>query len=324
MSLPSPANRKVLVTGASGFIGSRLCVRLRDDGAEVHAVARTRRRTDPDGLHWWYGDLAEEETFPAVLKAVRPDTVFHLASHVEGGRDVELVMPTFRSNLLATIHLLTAAVETPCRRVILCGSLEEPAAGEPYAVPSSPYAAAKWASTAYARMFHALYGLPVVIMRVFMVYGPGQWNLRKLVPYVTLSLLRGEAPKLTGGERQVDWIYVDDVVDAFIAAAAAAEGIEGATVDVGSGKLETVRNVAGRIADLIDPGLQPSYGALPDRPFEQVRRANPRLSGSVIDWTPKVSLEDGLRETVNWYREHRVALVEETEDKSGKPAGRWS
>jgi len=94
-------------------------------------------------------------------------------------------------------------------------------------------------------MFFALYQLPVVILRVFMVYGPGQGDLQKLVPYVITSLLKGETPRFTSGTREVDWIYVEDVVAAFLEAARA-PGVEGATLDVGTGKLVTVRQVVER------------------------------------------------------------------------------
>ncbi len=94
--------------------------------------------------------------------------------------------------------------------------------GEDTSVPGSPYAAAKTAVASYGRMFHALYGLPIVHLRVFMVYGPGPQDITKLVPYVTGCLLRGEPPRLSSGTREIDWIYIDDVVEAFVAAAHAA------------------------------------------------------------------------------------------------------
>ncbi len=145
-----------------------------------------------------------------------------------------MILPTFHSNLASTVNLLTMAAETGCRRVVLTGSLAEPDPKNGELFPSAPYAAAKWASSGYARMFHALYQFPVVIARVFMVYGPAQQDLTKLIPYVTLSLLRGETPKITSGDRLVDWVYVSDVVEGFVALGQA-PGIDGETLDLGSG-----------------------------------------------------------------------------------------
>jgi nucleoside-diphosphate-sugar epimerase len=184
---------------------------------------------------------------------------------------------------------------------MLTGSLEEPEPGDPKSVASSPYAVAKWAATGYARFFHRLYQLPVVIMRVFMVYGPAQRDESKLVPYVIRCLLGEKAPKLTSGQRQVDWIYVEDVVDGFLAAVEAT-GVEGTVIDVGSGKLVQIKTVVEYLVQVINPRITPLFGALADRPFEQERVADITQSYEVTGWKPVTPLEEGLRTTVEWYR----------------------
>jgi UDP-glucose 4-epimerase len=293
---------KILITGASGFIGSYLCRRLCEAGIEVHAISRMKRSGRGNTLQWWQGDLADSATARDLVQAIKPVVIFHLASHVMGARNLENVLPTFRSNLLSTVNILTVASEVGCRRIVLTNSLEEPDLGDPTSIPSSPYAAAKWASSGYARMFHALYQLPVVILRLFMVYGPAQQDLGKLIPYVTLCLLRGEAPRLTSGQRDVDWIYVDDVVDGIIAAAQASN-VEGKTIEIGSGELVSIRNVVEHLVRLTNPTIQPIFGALAERPLEQVRKANVTTALAQIGWKPKTSLREGLENTVNWFRQ---------------------
>jgi nucleoside-diphosphate-sugar epimerase len=209
------------------------------------------------------------------------------------------VLPTFHDNLTTTVNLLTVATEIGCERIILAGSLEEQ---DPDAVPSSPYAAAKFAASSYARMFHALYGTPVVVARLFMVYGPGQRDLRKLVPYSTLSLLRREAPKVSSGARPVDWVYIDDVIDGLMTAATAA-GLAGQTVDVGSGRLVTVREVVEHLHRLTGSTATLEFGELPDRAMERVRVADVESTAARMGWRPAVSIEEGLRRTVEWYAE---------------------
>lgn len=302
------AGRKVLVTGASGFIGGHLCQRLVESGAEVHALSRYARSGAGSPLTWWEGDVAEFKTVRALFRKIQPDTVFHLASHVMGAPNLEHVLPTFRANLQSSVNLLTAAAEIGCRRLVLTGSLAEPEPSKGEIFPSAPYAAAKWASSGYARMFHALYGVPAVIARVFMVYGPAQRDLTKLIPYVILSLLQGKPPKIASGERLVDWIYVGDVVEAYIALAETA-GIEGSTVEIGSGKLLTIREIVNRVADLVGSGIAPSFGALPDRPMEPVRIANVAQTYERIGWKPVTTLTTGLQRTIEWYREHISELV---------------
>jgi UDP-glucose 4-epimerase len=300
--------QKILVTGASGFIGSHLCRRLCKGGAEVHAISRTRSHDTEHGVRWWQGDLAEIATVQDLLARVKPHVIFHLASHVVGARDLHAVMPTFRCNLMSTVNLLIVAGQVGCRRIVVAGSLEEPEQGDLEAVPCSPYAAAKWAASAYALMFHALYQLPVVILRIFMVYGPAQRDLRKLVPYVILSLLRGEAPKLTSGQRPVDWIYVEDVVEGLLAAAQAPD-VEGSTIDIGSGELVPIRAVVERLIQIIDPDVEALFGAVPDRPFEQVRLADTARSNAMMGWKPTTPLEEGLKRTVDWYKQRLRELI---------------
>lgn len=295
---------RVLVTGASGFIGQHLVRALGDLGARVHAVSRRDREPDP-AVTWHRADLAAPGAAERLLAAAAPELVFHLASAVTGGRELALVLPTFEANLVSTVHLLAAAAGQGVRRLVLAGSVEEPdaAGGEP---PGSPYAAAKWAASGYARMFHALYATPVVTARLFMVYGPAQLDLRKLVPHVTLSLLRGEAPALSSGSRPVDWIHVDDAVGGLLRCALGS-GLEGATVELGSGELVTVRAVAERLHALVG-GPAPAFGALPDRPLERVRAACLAATERTLGWRPRVSLDEGLAATAAWYREHRGEL----------------
>jgi UDP-glucose 4-epimerase len=289
----------VLVTGAGGFIGSHLCRSLLASGAEVHGVSR--RSTPARGVRWQSADLADPDAVQRLMSEVKPGLVFHLASHVSGSRDLSAVMPTLRDNLVTTVNILTAACEIGHPRVLLAGSLEEGDAADAERPPASPYAAAKASSAAYGRMFHALYGLPVVNLRTFMTYGPGQRDGSKLVPYVTTAFLRGESPRLSSGTREVDWIYVGDVVDAYLAAAVA-EGVDGTSIDVGSGDLVTIRSVVEQLVDLTGCEARPRFGALPDRPMERVRRADIEATSDAIGWHAAVPLPDGLARTVAWFR----------------------
>jgi UDP-glucose 4-epimerase len=293
--------QQILVTGASGFIGSHLCLRLCQAGAEVHGVYRSQCPTDQRDRRWWQADLADLNRVKEIVDEVQPAIIFHLASHVKGAPGLEHVLPTFRSNLQSTVNILTIAAECHCQRVILTGSLAEPDMENGETFPSAPYAASKWASSGYARMFHALYGLPVVVARVFMVYGPGQVDLTKLIPYVTLSLLRGEIPKITSGSRLVDWVYVSDVVDGFLALANQ-PGIDGSTVDLGSGSLVSIRDIVQQVTSIVGTGKMPEFGALPDRPMEPTRLAKSAETFAKIGWKPQVPLQEGLKCTVDWYR----------------------
>jgi UDP-glucose 4-epimerase len=298
MSAPSLSGEDALVTGASGFIGSRLAARLLEADANVHAVSRSER-TSVD-VRWWAADVCDTEAARTLIRTVKPDFIFHLASHVTGSRGVDAVLPTLHANFLSTVNILLAATEVGCKRVVLAGSLEEPDGEDREPVPVSPYAAAKFAANAYGRMFHSLHGLPVVTLRIFMVYGPAQPDETRLVPYVITSLLRGESPELSAGTRPVDWVYLDDVVEALFASATT-EGVLGKTLDVGSGMLTPVRAVVEEIVRLMRPSAEPRFGAVPDRPNERILAADVERTQALLGWTPRTPLSRGLAATVDWY-----------------------
>jgi nucleoside-diphosphate-sugar epimerase len=180
--------------------------------------------------------------------------------------------------------------------------MREPVLGDPEPIPCSPYAASKWASSMYGRMFHALYQLPVVIARLMMVYGPGQWDVTKLLPYVIRSLLAGTPPALSSGTQELDWVFVEDVVDGLLSVARAM-GIDGQTLDLGSGTLASVRGIVERVAVLIAADVPLRFGALGDRPFERPYTARSEQTRHAIGWSARTPLDEGLKQTVAWYRD---------------------
>jgi UDP-glucose 4-epimerase len=289
---------RALVTGASGFIGRRLCLRLLAEGAEVHGMSR--RPQEDEAVRWWQCDLGDADDVASMLGRIRPDVVYHLAGYVSGSRELDAVLRSLRGNLVSAVNVLVAAARVGCS-VVLAGSQEEPEPGAEDPVPASPYAAAKLAAGSFSRMLHALHGLQVVHLRIFMVYGPGQSDRTKLVPYVITSLLQGDRPKLSSGSRPVDWVFVDDVVDACIAASSR-DDLAGTSLDVGTGELVTIRAIVEQIVETVGTGVEPDFGALPERPLEIVRAADVERTNDLLGWQARTTLTDGLRSTVDWYR----------------------
>jgi nucleoside-diphosphate-sugar epimerase len=264
---------------------------------EVHAISR--RPHEDDVLRWWQGDLSDADGVATTVERIRPDVIYHLAGYVSGSREIEAVLPSLRDNLVAAANIMVAAARVGCP-VVLAGSQEEPEPGAGDPVPASPYAAAKFAAGSFARMLHALHGLQVVHLRIFMVYGPGQHDRTKLVPYVVTSLLQAAQPKLSSGTRPVDWVFIDDVVDAFITASSR-DDLAGASLDIGTGELVTIREVVERIVQTVGTDNEPDFGALPERPLEIVRAADVERTKELLGWKPRTTLTDGLRSTVDWY-----------------------
>jgi UDP-glucose 4-epimerase len=280
--------KTVLITGAGGFLGSHLFRALSKAARIVHCVGRPGRAASTV-------DLRDETAALQLFELVRPDIVFHLASASGGSVALENVLPHLRDDIVTTANCLVAAHLTGVKRFVIPGSTDEPG---PDGVPDSPYSMAKATCVSYGRMFHKIYGTPVVICRVFMTYGPGQ-KARKIVPYIIRSMLAGESPKLASAARMVDWIYIDDTIRALMLIGVQ-PNVDGQVFEVGSGECVSIAAFAAHVQRLIPDapsaivGDQPSYGGS--------RRADLTLSKKVLGWEPQVGLEEGITRTIEWYR----------------------
>ena len=293
------ANKKVLVTGVAGFIGGHLCQALVALGAEVYGLDRPGAfNSGITGIQTLELDLRDYEGLKNVLVDIQPHLVYHLASLVTARQELELILPTLHNNLVSTVNLLLVMTELGCERLVVMGSAEEPNDG----IPNSPYAATKAAASLYAGMFFRIYDLPVVTIRQFMAYGPKQ-RPEKLIPYTILSLLRNQTPKLSSGKRIIDFIYVQDVVRGLLMTGFW-PGINGKTIELGSGKGISIAELANMLLELSGSTAPLEFGVLPDRLGEDSLVANLAETETTLGWQPRWSLRDGLFETLNWYKEH--------------------
>jgi nucleoside-diphosphate-sugar epimerase len=286
--------KTVLITGASGFIGRKLAASLLSLGNDVHGTSRTEQLSSELPITWHQASFDDIDSAQSILDKVNPQIIFHLAGMVTGSNTVDNVLPTYHSLVTSTVNLLTVAATTNCERIVIVGSSNEPL--DQYA--NSPYSAAKWASCMYGRLYQRLYNLPVVIAKTFVAYGPGQ-PPNKLVPYVVSKLLSEEQPELSSGTWRTDWIYIDDVVDALVKCGSM-PGIEGETIDIGTGAYASVRDVVDKLVAMLHPTVKPLFGALPDRHLEHTPVADTRHAWKKIHWRASISLEEGLKRTVEF------------------------
>lgn len=293
------SGKKILITGATGFMGGHLLDEMRNKNIEIHATSRAMQANENGGnITWWQGTLQDENFAASLFSEVEPDLVFHMAGDVTAANDIDHVSTTYHSLLTSTINLLTLAGRYNCERVLLTGSGTEPV-GE-NAVPNSPYSAAKWATTVYGKMFCDLYKLPVVLIRPFMGYGPGQPS-GKIIPFVINSFLNHTAPRLSNGYWITDWVYINDTVQGILSAATA-ENCTGIPIDLGTGVLTSVREIIEKITFIMQPENGPVFGALPDRHVEHTRRADTETAFQKLNWKAATFLDDGLRQTIAWHK----------------------
>jgi nucleoside-diphosphate-sugar epimerase len=293
---PGLAADRIVVTGATGFLGGHVLKQLRGTGAHVVAVVdRNRASRHPNPLQF-----VETLTFDhaghlvAAVRAARPDRVIHLHAAVTTERDAAAIARTLEANLLPSLDLMTACAEMGVKRLILMGSGEEfgPVTGpfDEYTIadPPSPYGASKAAVSGYAKMFSNAFDLPVVLLRPSVVYGPFQAP-RMLVPQVMHALHQRREIAVTEGRQTRDFIYVEDVARGILAALTA-EGIAGRSYNLASGEVVTVRDCLARIERISGRSGLIRYGAIPYEPVAQ-------RSYDALRWRPQVSLDAGLAAT---------------------------
>ena len=298
LDLSGLSGKRLLITGAAGFIGSHLTNMVCEAGATVYGTSRVERTSNRENFTWLTCSFDDIETVRYHLEQIKPDIIYHLSGAVTGSTDIKNVHATYHSLVTSTVNLLTVATEIGCERIILIGSCREPANQDEN--PNSPYAIAKWAASAYGKMFWECYQTPVTIVRTFVTYGPGQPS-GMLIPHVIRVLLNQENPKLSSGKWLTDWIYIDDVVEGIIAASLA-DGVKGTTIDLGTGVLTSVKDVVLKIEKNISSGGKPLFGALSDRTSERTLIADVEKTFAKLKWRATTTLDNGLDKTINAIR----------------------
>lgn len=302
--------RRAVVTGAAGFIGTHLVKRLLGQGLQVVAVVRPTSdlwRLKPllDRVSLVMGELGGRESAWLGEAMVGTDWVFHLAARgVNPGEqdDEDLV----RSNLLGTMQVLKEAHLAHVGRVVCCGSCLEYGQGllhkeDDPIVPVSSYSVAKSAAWLYAQMFSKRTGLPIVGLRPFHVYGPLEGSSR-LIPYAIRCALEERDLLLTGGEQSRDFVFVADVVEAFLAAAVG-KVASGEIFNVCTGEAVQIREVVTTLLRLTGSRARATWGALPHREGEIWELSgHPGKARRELAWTATTTLDEGLRETIDWAR----------------------
>jgi UDP-glucose 4-epimerase len=307
--------KRVLLTGGSGFIGANLVRRLLTDGHEVHLLLRPdldlwRLEEVMSNVRAHDGDLVDAASVGRVLEETRPAWIFHLAAHGAYPTQTE-TLPIVQTNLVGTVNLLEAAAVVGFEAFVNSGTSSEygykdhaPAEDE-WLEPNSTYAVAKAAATMYCRQRARRSGLPVTSLRLYSVYGPFEEPSR-LVPRLLAEGLQGRYPPLVSPSVARDYIHVDDVCDAYLRAATAGKE-PGAVYNVGTGVQTTLAEIVGLVRRLLAIDAEPAWGTMPERSWDtDIWVANPALIKAELGWSPRLDLERGLGETIDWLKNGRI------------------
>jgi UDP-glucose 4-epimerase len=304
--------RRVLVTGATGFIGRHVVRALHAMDADVHALTRWDGDAVDAGIApatCHRGDLTDPKSIVEIVTRVVPEHVVHLGAFTHVGRSWEYASECIQTNVQGTVDLLLALREVECRRVLyvsssdVYGDIPAPFAEDDAVNPLSPYAVSKYSAERFCVLDYRVNGTPIVIVRPFSVYGPGQSSDR-VVPEIILCALRGTELRMTDARQTREFNHVDDIASGIVAALTA-PGIEGEILNLGCGEELSIREVTGLILDLMGNPITARFGAIPPRPNEVPRMAADSMKARrLLGWQPQRQLRQGLAATIDWYRAH--------------------
>lgn len=302
--------KRILITGATGFIGANLVREFLKRGSDVYIFTRTtsnkwRVNNILNEIHEYCVDLLNYEKLEGVILDIRPEIIFHTA--VYGGypfqKDVNKIIQT---SVIGTTNLVNACSKIEFDVFINTGTsseygLKNSSMSETDLLePNSNYGAAKASATLFCQAKARSEKLPIVTLRLFSPYGYYEEPIR-LIPSVIISCLTGKNPKVSSPEPVRDFIFIEDVMDAYIRVIESSD-TDGEIFNIGYGKQQSVGEVVNKIVELTGNNVRPEWGNVPKRANEpNVWQANITKAKNVLKWEPKYSLDEGLSKTLRWF-----------------------
>ena len=311
------SRKKVLITGAGGFIGSHLTERLASLGASTRALVRysstgsvgwLEDSPSRDDIEFVHGDILDPDIMRTAVADV--DVIFHLAALIAIPYSYLAPESYVRTNIQGSLQVFQAALRAGTSRVIhtstseVYGSARYLPIDESHPLQGqSPYSASKIGADKIAEAFHSAFDLPVVTVRPFNTFGPRQ-SARAIIPTVISQCLTREAVHLGSLHPTRDFTFVVDTVEGFIAAASV-QHVEGKTINLGTGKEVAIGEIAKRIIQLVGTDVEVVTDPERIRPVrsevDQLCASN-ELARDILGWKPSHSLEAGLEQTIEWIR----------------------
>jgi len=307
----------ILITGGNGFIGAKIVERLVSLGHTPHLLLRknsNRKRLLPilDKIRIFEASLEEAKDISDILKKTNPDIIIHLAGFgVYSYEDMssENIQLMVDSNINGTANLLYAAQDTNCGIFVNTGSCFEygssiiPFDEESMLNPVNMYGVTKAAATLFSQVFSKKSSFSLITVRPFTTYGEGQ-DERRFVSTVIRQCLQGKNPTLTKHKIIRDYIYIEDVVDAYLAVIALGEKLTGEIINISTGKGTLLEDVAKIIIRKTMANVTIDSGSFPLRNGEVLSLVGKAEKAErLLKWKAKYSLEDGINRTIAWEKQ---------------------
>lgn len=306
--------RRVIITGATGFVGANLARRLLRDGHDLHLLLRQgyapwRVAAICDEVHLYEVDLGDREALGRIVAGIRPDWIFHLAAHgaYSSQTDLSQIVAT---NILGTINLVESCLQTGFEAFVNTGSSSEygfkdhAPNEQTWLEPNSHYAVAKASATLFCRYTAQSKRLHMPTLRLYSVYGPYEEPTR-LMPTLIVHGRNGGLPPLVNPAIARDYVYVEDVNDAYLLAAARPNQEPGTIYNVGTGIQTSLHEVVATARRILGVTAEPMWGTMPDRTWDtNVWVSDNRAIQTQLGWQPRYTFEQGFQAMVDWFRDH--------------------
>ncbi len=308
---------KILVTGATGFIGSNVVRRLVNNDIDIGIIKRQnsdlwRIKDLIDKIHVYDTPLEKTEDVLKTISEFEPDIIFHLATNYSPDHKPQDIPLMVNTNILGTGNLLEASKEYGVKLFVntsscfVYKSIREKIKEDSRLDPFNLYAMTKIQAENACNFYAEKYGLDIVTFRLFPPYGPYD-NEKKLIPYLIRTILAKEHLKMTSGKQQWDFIYVDDIVDAYMKLITMPKLPNKHEIfNIGTGHSTSIRDITNLVSSLIGNKVKPAWGAIPHRKNEiwhmcaDIDKADKHLK-----WRPKISIAEGLKFTIDWHKGFR-------------------
>lgn len=306
--------RRVLLTGGTGFIGANLTRRLLSDGHEVHLLVRPgyqswRLEDIRADLHLHEADLADQPALTAVVAGIKPAWVFHLATYGAYSWQTDL-QQIVQTNFVGTTNLVPACLQAGFEAFVHAGTSSEygykdhPPTECEWVEPNSHYAVTKASATLFCRYTAQKEGVRLRTLRLYSAYGPYE-DPRRLIPTLIRHGLDGTLPPLVNPDIARDYVYVDDICEAFILAAECEQGEPDGVYNVGTGTQTTLREVVALAREELRISAEPQWGTMPDRQWDTTTWvADSRKIRAELGWQPTYPFPAGFRRVLAWSRTH--------------------
>jgi len=309
-------NKKILITGATGFVGANLLRQLIDGKNDIHIIIRStsnlwRINDIIDKVNTHVCDLTNRESVEELLLKIKPQIIFHLA--VYGGYQFQKEsLKIINTNFIGIVNLLDACIETGFDCFINTGSSSEygiknkPMSENDLLEPINEYGIAKAAATLYCQVIGRRENLPIFTLRLFSPYGYYEESTR-LIPYLIISCLRNKELIIFNPDAVRDFVFIEDVIKSYFIIVEKRENLlPGDIFNIGSGKQYTVEEILKIIKKLtnIQKRLLLKETKNEELNIPKIWKANIEKSKKYLNWTPKYFIENGLKKTIKWFRDN--------------------